>query len=677
MKNPRILFLLCLAALLATACGSSTTAATDDTTSGGDVGDASDASDTGPALTTPFDWPNHDCDPIHPSHCALPWPSNQYLVADATTKTGLRLQFGANTLPKNSGALGMAPAPYTYLDGYGVGTALLMQWPNIDLTGLPAENTMTGSVDKAANIVLLEVVGGKVTRHIPYFVEVDLTEKDAAKQMFILRPAVILNEATRYVVGVRGLKDTTGKAFTAAPAFALLKSGGTAGTTIGDRQAKFDDIFAILAGEGVTKDELILAWDFVTASTEAEHTRLLHMRDEAQKTVGAAGPVLTVKEVKTFTPDEDADIAMEVTGTFHVPSYIRSDDAASLHYLNFGPDGMPLQNGWRDPEFFARIPRTALNGPAFGLMEYGHGLNGSAQEVETGYLGTLGNKTKVIPYACHMYGMSQFEGAEIFLVLSNMTNFNALSEKLHQGMLEYTLLQRAMREQFADLPAVKAAGVTVDKTRMFYYGNSQGGIFGGTVVAISTDVVRGVVGVVGNNYSTLLQRSADFETFFGIIRGFYPDTDDQIILLSAIQLLWDSVDSVTHYAHMTANPHPNTPAHAVLADIAVGDHQVAPVTMEIAARSAMDLKLMENWGRDRFGITPQKYPFTGSAVVSWNCGLDWALPGNLPNKIGKDPHECPRRSKLHMAQMGHFFDSGEIIDECGGQPCTVPASDWQ
>ncbi len=670
MQLRNLLRLIWVPALVATACGTAATTSTDDAT----ADDVLIGSDT--TATTPFDWPNHDCDPIHPAHCALPWPSNQYLVADAKTKTGYRLQFGESTLPKNSGGQLVSPAPYALLDGYGVGTTLLMQWPNVDTTGLPSENTMASSVDATASIVLLEVVGGKVTRHVPYFVELDLTEKDATKQMFIVRPAVILNEATRYVVGVRGLKDTSGKAFAAAPAFALLKSGATAGTTIADRQAKFDDIFAVLAGEGVKKDELILAWDFVTASTEAEHGRLLHMRDEAQKTVGDKGPALTVKQVITFTEAEDADIAMEVTGTFHVPSYVRLDDAASLHYLNVGADGMPVQNGWRDPEFFVRIPRTALNGPAFGLMEYGHGLNGSAQEVETGYLGTLATKSQIIPYACHMYGMSQFEGAEIMLVLSAMTNFSSLPDKLHQGMLEYTLLQRAMREQFADLPEVKAAKVTVDKTRMFYYGNSQGAIFGGTVLALSTDIVRGAVGVVGNNYSTLLQRSADFEMFFGIIRGFYPDTRDQIILLSMIQLPWDAVDSVTHYAHMTANPHPNTPKHAVLADIAIGDHQVAPVTMEIAARSGGDLKLMANWGKNLFGVTPQSYPYTGSAVVSWNCGLDWSLPGNLPNKIGKDPHECPRRSKAHMAQMGHFFDTGEIIDECGGKPCVVPGDEW-
>ena len=667
-RLPRVLSVVCL---LATACGTAATSSTS-------TDDAATTSDVTAALTTPFDWPNHDCDPIHPAHCALPWPSNQYLVADAKTKTGYRLQFGATTLPKNSGDQGMAAAPYTILDGYGAGTALLMQWPNVDLTGLPGEATPAGSVDANAKIVLLEVVNGKVTRHVPYFVEVDSTEADLTKQMFIVRPLVILNEATRYVVGVRGLKDTTGKVFTGAPAFELLKSGATAGTTIADRQAKFDDIFAILGGEGVKKDELILAWDFMTASTDAEHGRLLHMRDDAQKLLGDKGAILTVKDVTVITMEDDEHIGLEIKGTFHVPSYMRNDEALAMHFLNLGADGMPVQNGWRDPAFIVRIPRSALDGTPHGLLEYGHGLNGDAGEVESGYLGKLATQSHLILYAANMYGMSQYEVPEILMALAGMTNFATLPDKLHQGMLEYVLLQRAMRQQLADLPEVKAAAakLTVDKARMHYYGNSQGGIFGGTVVALSTDVTRGAVGVVGNNYSTLLQRSADFETFFALIRGYYPDTRDQIVLLSAIQLLWDSVDSVTHYVHISSKPHANTPAHSVLADIAVGDHQVAPVTMEIAARTGVDLKLMVNWGKDLFGIAPQAYPYTGSGVVSWNCGIDWAKPGNMPNKTGKDPHECPRRSKAHMAQMGHFFDTGEIIDECGGKPCVVPASEW-
>lgn len=677
---------LCTAlALLASACGTSSATSEDavgdavpDDAAGQDAtadtaGDAGADSEADSGLTVPFDWPNHDCDPIHPAHCGLPWPSNQYLVADAKTKTGFRLQFGATTLPANSGAQHMAPGPYAILDGYSVGTQLLMQWPDLDTAGLPAENTPAGSVAKDAAIVLLEVAEGKAPRRVPYFVEMDLTEADAKTATMIVRPLETLHEKTRYVVGVRGLRDKAAKVYAPSPAFALLRSGQTAGTVLAPRQARFDAVFAALTAEGVQKDDLQLAWDFVTASSEAEHDRLIFMRDDALKVVGEKGPILTVKEVMTFTPEENAEIAMEVTGTFHVPNYMRNDEDKSLHFMNVGPNGMPLQDGWRDPAFFVRIPRTALDGTAHGLMEYGHGLNGSAQEVETGYLGKLAGQEKLVLYAAYMYGMSQFEVPEILMILTNMSDFPALPEKLHQGMIEYVLLQRAMREQLADLEAVKKAGVKIDKSKMYYYGNSQGGIFGGTVMALSTDVTRGAVGVVGNNYSTLLQRSSDFETFFGLIRGFYPDTRDQLILLAAIQLLWDSTDPVTHYAHLSSNLYPNTPAHAVLADIAIGDHQVSPLTMEIASRGGTDMRLMAGWGKELFALTPQAYPHAGSGVVSWNCGEPWAKPGNLPPKGGKDPHECPRRADLHMKQMGHFFKTGDIIDVCNGQPCVVPA----
>ena len=50
----------------------------------------------------------------------------------------------------------------------------------------------------------------------------------------------------------------------------------------------------------------------------------------------------------------------------------------------------------------------------------------------------------------------------------------------------------------------------IDTSAVFYDGNSQGGIFGGTVMSIAQDITRGVLGVPGMNYSLLLTRSSDF-----------------------------------------------------------------------------------------------------------------------------------------------------------------------
>ncbi len=58
--------------------------------------------------------------------------------------------------------------------------------------------------------------------------------------------------------------------------------------------------------------------------------------------------------------------------------------------------------------------------------------------------------------------------------------------------------------------------------RLFYDGNSQGGIEGGGLTAVAPDFDRAVLGVPGMNYSTLLTRSVDFAPFRTPARGRLP-----------------------------------------------------------------------------------------------------------------------------------------------------------
>ena len=68
------------------------------------------AIDSGPLL-------EGDCDPIVPTRCGLPFPSNVYLVDDAKTATGKRVQFGATTLPGiSNGAGGPASSASVHVD---------------------------------------------------------------------------------------------------------------------------------------------------------------------------------------------------------------------------------------------------------------------------------------------------------------------------------------------------------------------------------------------------------------------------------------------------------------------------------------------------------------------------------------------------------------------------------
>ena len=64
------------------------------------------------------------------------------------------------------------------------------------------------------------------------------------------------------------------------------------------------------------------------------------------------------------------------------------------------------------------------------------------------------------------------------------------------------------------------------------------------------------------NYSTLLQRSVDFDVFKTILVPAYPDPVDRAIGLAAVQMLWDPAEapatSVTWYPILCRAPHRRT-----------------------------------------------------------------------------------------------------------------------
>ena len=96
---------------------------------------------------------------------------------------------------------------------------------------------------------------------------------------------------------------------------------------------------------------------------------------------------------------------------------------------------------------------------------------------------------------------------------------------------------RAVRYHMIDFidPATSFNGnPTIDTTQRFYRGDSQGGISGGVYMAISTDVTRGLLGETGAPYNTLLCRSADFNGFFLIIQGTYPNPLDIQLAFTAV-----------------------------------------------------------------------------------------------------------------------------------------------
>ncbi len=640
---------------------------------------ASDVVTAADAPTVPS-LPEGDCDPIDPAACALPWPSSLYLRPETARASGYTLRFGPTTLPANRNGVHIDPLPFERMDGYGVGTPIMAHFRDVDLAGMATEDHPERSLAADAPALLFEVQGTQLVR-VPYFVELDSHASDPARRVLFLRPLVILKEATRYVVAFRGLRTTAGAPVPASAAFDRLRAGTTTGDmALAPRQARFNEVFTLLDGAGVTRQSLTLAWDFVTASSEALHGTLLRMRDDALMR-HPQGPTITVTGTQEFVRVRDDtgrevndNIALEITGTIEAPHYMRARrfGTTPAWVLNLDAQGRPVADGTRTVEFLVRVPHSAVNGPPHGLVQYGHGLLGSGEEIRAGYNGRIANTHNLIFFGTHLTGMSTEDTPAVLQTLREATGFQAIGDRLHQGMVQWVVLARAVRSQLAALPALTSRGVRVNPDELFYSGISQGGIFGGTYLAISPDISRGHLGVPGNNYVTLLHRSQDFNGYFALLRMGYPDAVDQVLVISALQLHWDRTDPVSYYRHLSAEPFtPGQPHHILLAP-AKGDYEVAVFTNEIAARSGLGIALLANYDRDRqpWGLTPTAYPHRGSGVVLYDFGNPWPAIGNRPpmDTVG-NPHGRPRQQTWHDRQLVTFLRTGEIVDVCGGDGC--------
>ncbi len=216
-----------------------------------------------------------------------------------------------------------------------------------------------------------------------------------------------------------------------------------------------------------------------------------------------------------------------------------------------------------------------------------------------------------------------------------------------------------------------------DTAHLDYDGNSQGGIMGLMLAAVSPDIERAVLGVPGMNYSLLLPRSVDFDTYEAIMKPAYPNDADRVLIFAITQMLWDRGEGAGYVQHLTADPYPGTPAKTVLLDVAFGDHQVTELSALIEARTigasihrpvAIDGRWQEK--DPGWGLESISYPYDGSAVIIWDSGMEPIPFENLAPREGDDSHEDPRRDPDVRRQKASFLFEDTLIDVCDGAACT-------
>ncbi len=275
------------------------------------------------------------CDPLDTRQCVLPFPSDAYLVDDASTPSGHRVAFPAAALPTNAQGVTVDPAAWNREDGFSANASLLTYVADLDPTNLPTWTDLGASLDDDATVVLVDTSTGE---RVPLWAEPDAGADDPTERLLVIHPAISLAPETTYAVALRDLRTTAGAPIAVSPVFTAYRDRLTTDIdAIESRRPAMEDTFAALEAAGVGRADLQLAWNFTTASTENTTAPILKMRDETMTGLGDSTPEF---EITSVTDDPEADgLARFVEGVYSVPNYLTGD----------GSPGSALQRRRRRP----------------------------------------------------------------------------------------------------------------------------------------------------------------------------------------------------------------------------------------------------------------------------------------------------------------------------------------
>ena len=638
-------WLILVSALLIAACSESSTSGTGGGGGGGTGG-------------TALVYPLLDCDPLVPEFCGYPFPSNVYTVEDSSTSSGRRVSFGDEFLDNNDST------PWDYSDGFSAGSPILTYLPRATDDVFGGVTDIDQSLSATSPTLLLDAETGEL---VPHFAQIDTQAlqnpgMQVLQSSTMLRPVVRLKDNARYIVAFRNVTNSDGATIEASEPFAALRDGtASEDESVEARRALYEDIFEKIEAKGWSRDEIQIAWDFNTASDENNTRWLLHMRDTAFELIGEDGPEYTITSVENdYNPTE---IAFRIFGTFRVPLFMTSTEAGSLLLLD--DNEMPMINEetpWADIPFEVLIPNSATAENPAATIEYGHGLFGEKEQIQSGHFATFMNEYNYAFFGTDLQGMSDPDQQAVTDALTGgkFSDAHTMWDRLHQGFLNHLVMLRMMKTSFAQ---DETFGQYIKADEAYYHGISQGGIMGPVILATSPDIERGALGVMGQPYSFLLFRSVDFDDFRLVIRLFYPDYRMDQLLIGLAQMLWDRVEPNGYSHHVVENNLPGVNPKEVLMRDAIGDHQVVTFAGQIMART-MKAKHVTTGLRDVWGLEAVDSTASGSFYNEYDFGLPGQPYCNVPMSMCSDPHGDLRKREAARKQLDEFLRNGTGTNHC-------------
>jgi hypothetical protein len=611
------------------------------------------------------------CNPLASARdCLLPYPSDVHLVDDASMPSGRRLAPAAVAWPQSSNG-GFDMWSLHPADGFPIGSQMLALLDEpIAADGLvgPADD-LEASLEPASPTQLIDAVSGERLLHLA---ELDARAEDPMRRALIIRPLVRLEDGRRYIVALRGVRGLDGAPLPAPRGFAALRDGRPdehpALATIAARYES--DVFAPLESAGLPRGELQLAWDFTTRTRGNAISDMLSVRQQLLERVASGPPTINIISVSDAP---DAHTFRRIEATVAVPHFMEADEP--LARLLRDDSGLPTHKGNIDVPFTLWIPNSVANraatDPPARLMQYGHGFFGGRDEVDD-LVAEIADQRGFVVVACDWLGMS---APDRIPIANRMTGDTAttmvFTDRVHQGMANQMAVLEATRTSLLGLSEL-AVGPTplFDANTPYFYGNSQGAIMGGTYLAQSPHIERGVLGVGGANFALIMFRSRAMGVFLVFLEQVVEDPLEQQKFGVAAQSSFDRVDPISYATEVLSPSLPNTPAaRRILMQVGRDDVAVPELSAHLHAR-AMGLSHLQPAPRSIAAFPQVLGPHDGSALVEFDFGVQppvGLVP--IPPSADNAAHEGVRRLESSIEQLDRFLSPGGAIEHTCNAAC--------
>lgn len=664
-----------------------------------------------PAPVAPLSIPP-GCSPLLADvHCGLPFPSDHFLVDDATLPSGRRVSIsGAAELLTNEGR---SANPTSFLPQDGFSRLPPIVWSfgaEVDPSSVPTlDDDPAATLQPGFSIALLRA---QDSARVPFFVDVDPRANSPRRQALVLRPLVKLDPQTRYVVAVSGVVGVDG-ALPVPEAFVRLRDGAAAVGEDPILQPLLEryeaEIFPAIARDGLERADLQLAWDFSTGSDAHVIADLSRARALVLEELARSPPVAVVEaffegEQLTRVFDDAPELSwrsieLRVTG----PRVVENDEAGTL--LARDERGAVRLVGTTTFRATVIVPASVRDAflPGKPLL-FGHGFFGTRSEAESSAVRRIANETGRVLFAIDWLGMSTEDigivstslGQDVSEALrfgerlpQAMMNWLTLSELIAAGGLDDLVVEgrpsiRPFRRPSSGPGTSEQGGAhnadvaLLDGDDMVHVGISQGHILGAVMSSLNARVHRSVLQVGGAGLSHMMFRARPFEGFLLFLDASVPDPLDQQLLAAELQRGFDRFDPAAWSSYLLQESLPEGPDNRaaerqVLLQIGRADSQVPNVGAFLHARLLNVAWVVPSAIAVPFGLSTSTAPLVGkSGIYTFDYGVDPSFENVADFPDATFVHDSVRRTPEAIAQMKAFFTDGTIVDPCDGGCGVIP-----